>query len=316
MRGLLLAFGVAYLLDKKTGLISDYLKKNGIAWSNLSGGSASNAGIDDWFSGVGINAGINQWFSQGVAQVTDKTESIADQIAAAITGSVPAASQSVPVKVPVVPAVVTNAVDAIKEAASEPVKVIREAAAAVSQSVSYSTVDDLLELIAKGEGTTDAQARAKGYDNGFQVTLAYGLLVDDKSVKIDRMSLGDLDQLQTDMLNNPANKWNSSAAGKYQIVRTTLRKLKSNLGLSDAVIYSASIQRKMAVSLLEGRGLTKFKRGEMSLTAFQTELSKEWASIADPLTGRSYYPPNKAPQFRGAAHTSTADIQRILKQLV
>lgn len=40
------------------------------------------------------------------------------------------------------------------------------------------------------------------------------------------MSLSQIDGLQTKMLANPKNKLNSSAVGRYQIVRTTLRSIR------------------------------------------------------------------------------------------
>ena len=161
----------------------------------------------------------------------------------------------------------------------------------------------LLDRIAEGEGTSDSEARRHGYSSGYDVTLGYGAYVDDKLIRLSTMTLDQVDALQSKMLRNPKNKWNSSAAGKYQIVRTTLRKLKKLMGLSGGAIYSPSLQDRMAIYLLNGRGYKKFKSGAMSARDFQYKLSQEWASIANPRTG-------KALQHTG---TTTAQIQAVLK---
>ena len=201
--------------------------------------------------------------------------------------------------------VVNDPVKAITKVIKEPVKVLESAVKAVDRVVS-NPEDDLLELIARGEGTTDAQAQRQGYNNGYEVTLGYGIYADDKTKRITSMTLGELKAMQAKMLSNPKNKFNSSASGKWQIVKKTLIGLQKNLGLDDSVIYSPYIQRKMAVALLYGRGYAKFKAGTMSRKAFQLELAKEWASVEDPYKGdgRSYYP--------GAAHTKTAALNNVL----
>jgi len=53
-------------------------------------------------------------------------------------------------------------------------------------------------------------------------------------VNLVGMSLSQIDGLQTKMLANPKNKLSSSAVGRYQIVRTTLRSIRQTLALASS----------------------------------------------------------------------------------
>ena len=91
----------------------------------------------------------------------------------------------------------------------------------------YSLVDmsqvarfrPFLDFIAGHEGT--AHRPGRGYDT----SLDYGRFSGGEKT-LSLMSLDQIDALQTAMLNHPANNFNSSALGHYQIVRKTLRGLR------------------------------------------------------------------------------------------
>ena len=137
----------------------------------------------------------------------------------------------------------------------------------------------LLNLIGKTEGTD------KG--DGYNETLAYGAYTGG-DVKLTTMTLAGIDALQTQMLRHPKNKWHSSAVGRYQIVRTTLRKIKAKLGIPDNALYNEEMQDRMACFLLGGRGIDEYLKGKMTEDALINELAKEWASL--PTTaGKGYY---------------------------
>lgn len=119
----------------------------------------------------------------------------------------------------------------------------------------------MLDFIATHEvGTTEPR--------GYNISLLNGRLLPG-GVEQDLVSktLDEIDVLQTYMLNNPKNRFNSSALGRYQIVRTTLRGLKSELGLSGSQLYSADLQDQLAVTLLRRRGRNAIALGQ------------EWASL-------------------------------------
>lgn len=84
----------------------------------------------------------------------------------------------------------------------------------------------------------------------------------------------------------------SSAAGKYQIIRSTLRTLVNQVVVSPQDIFNSTTQDQLAISLLEKRGLNSFLSNRLSADSFALNLSKEWASLpvpSGPNKGYSYY---------------------------
>ncbi|TPM17584.1 hypothetical protein [Mesorhizobium sp. B2-3-5] len=91
----------------------------------------------------------------------------------------------------------------------------------------------------------------------------------------------------------------SSACGKYQIVRNTLKGLITNGAIGPADIFSSANQDQLAISLMKERGLGAFLSGDMSEDQFALNLAKEWASMPVPVAtkgqfrnvkpGESYY---------------------------
>lgn len=82
----------------------------------------------------------------------------------------------------------------------------------------------------------------------------------------------------------------SSAVGRYQILRKTLRGLQDQLKLPGSTKFAPETQDMLAVELLVGRGYEKWWRGDMSDEEFAHHLSREWASLPDPYKdGRSHY---------------------------
>lgn len=142
-----------------------------------------------------------------------------------------------------------------------------------------------LNLLGDTEGTD------KG-DN-YNETLAYGSFTDG-DVVLTNMTLAEVDRLQTRMLSHKANSLNSSAVGRYQIVRTTMRGLKERLELSDDQKFSAELQDRLALALLKQRGLDAWRRGNLRDEEFALNLSKEWASLPRPNSCHGYYSDQKA----------------------
>lgn len=81
----------------------------------------------------------------------------------------------------------------------------------------------------------------------------------------------------------------SSAAGRYQIIRGTLRELKTEMGLSGNEKFDGHMQDRMFETLAERRGLAKFQDGKISQATFMRNLSQEWASLPKDQSGLSYY---------------------------
>ncbi|RWI06816.1 MAG: hypothetical protein EOQ89_03540 [Mesorhizobium sp.] len=146
-------------------------------------------------------------------------------------------------------------------------------------SAGNTPVAPLLNLIGHTEGTD----RGEGYNE----TLGYGAYTGG-DVNLTGMTLDQIDQLQTRMLSHPANKWDSSAVGRYQIIRTTLRDLRRDLGLSGDEVFDADMQDRLGMALLERRGLSRWQAGQMSDEQFMRGLSAEWASLPT-ASGRGTY---------------------------
>jgi hypothetical protein len=101
----------------------------------------------------------------------------------------------------------------------------------------------------------------------------------------------------------------SEAVGRYQIMEDTLRgfnndralvggtPLYTRAGLSAGDLFNPDNQDKMAIVLLEGRGLRRFLAGQITREEFADNLANEWASlplVSGPNTGRSVYAGDRA----------------------
>lgn len=104
-----------------------------------------------------------------------------------------------------------------------------------------------------GMGMLDLIANAEGTGKNYNTTLGYGAFTGGP-VNLTNMTLDQVDALQTRMLRHPGNRWNSSAVGRYQIVRTTLRNLRKRFGLSGSMVFSPALQDALARALVAGRG--------------------------------------------------------------
>lgn len=143
----------------------------------------------------------------------------------------------------------------------------------------FHTYRPLLDLIGYTEGTD----RGRGYNE----TLAYGAYTGGDR-ELVRMTLDEIDHLQTAMLAHPRNKWNSSALGRYQIVRTTLRQIRKKLGLPGSALFDEAMQDRMACFLLGRRGIDRYLAGKKSEDAMINALAKEWASLPT-TSGKGHY---------------------------
>ena len=143
----------------------------------------------------------------------------------------------------------------------------------------YYIYRPLLDLLGKSEGTD----KGRGYNE----TLGYGAYTNGP-VNLVGMTLGSVDTLQTAMLNHPNNRLNSSAVGRYQIVRTTMRDIKKRLDLDNSALFNEEMQDRMGCFLLGQRGIDKWLAGNLKTDTMIYSLAKEWASIPTP-SGKGYY---------------------------
>src|SRR5690606_16616149 len=63
-------------------------------------------------------------------------------------------------------------------------------------------------------------------------------------------------------------RYGSSASGRYQFMRATLKDLKQELGLSGSQLFDANLQDRLAFHLLKRRGYEDFMAGRISRQEF------------------------------------------------
>lgn len=97
----------------------------------------------------------------------------------------------------------------------------------------------------------------------------------------------------------------SEAVGRYQIIEDTLRgtnnndpdsprgrTLYSKAGLSASDKFDPANQDKLAIALIEGRGLNRYMEGKLSVEQFANNLAHEWAGlplVTGPKAGSGVY---------------------------
>lgn len=114
---------------------------------------------------------------------------------------------------------------------------------------------------AANKGLRDLIGYAEGTDKGrgYNETLDYGRWTGGDR-NLVTMTLDEILALQGQMLANPKNReaygdgLGSSALGRYQIVRKTLRGLMAEMNLSGSELFSQDLQDQMADRLIERRG--------------------------------------------------------------
>jgi len=144
----------------------------------------------------------------------------------------------------------------------------------------------LLDAIAKSEGT---------YKTGYDTEYLYGKYGENRK-KFDEMTIGEVLDYQDKMVaKQSSQKLKSSAVGRYQMLRQTIRDEMKHSGYTTTDLFTPEVQDKLMLSRLKRlRGYDDWKSGKIKDDDFVYNLSKEFASIANPKTGKSYYPGQKA----------------------
>lgn len=139
----------------------------------------------------------------------------------------------------------------------------------------------------KAEGGFEAQLRKQirmaeaprfGYDSWFGRGSSGGPIAPPKNPT--EMTVDEI--LVWQNTNNPAGA-PTAAVGAYQIVdqpnARTLSGLKRTMGLNGDELFTPELQDRMADTLMEGRGLSKFLSGKMTAGRFANEIAREWAGL-------------------------------------
>lgn len=84
----------------------------------------------------------------------------------------------------------------------------------------------------------------------------------------------------------------SSAAGRYQVLRGTLREAVAAGVVSEGELYGPEQQDAVALHLADRRGLSDYQAGKITPERFANNLAREWAGLpvaTGSKAGRSYY---------------------------
>lgn len=159
------------------------------------------------------------------------------------------------------------------------------------------SVDALLDFIAKPESGGD-----------FNIVWG-GIAKQDRPPKpLVSMTIGEVLAWQDSI----DAKYQSEAAGAYQIMEDTLRGLYREAGLTVNDLFNQKNQRQLATQLLRRRGLISYLEGKITAEVFANNLAKEWASlpvVTGAKKGRSYY----AGDGLNKSHVSVADFLRAVR---
>ena len=142
---------------------------------------------------------------------------------------------------------------------------------------------DVLDAVAKNEGT---------YDTGYNTEYAYGKYGGGRNTKFRDMTIAEVLEHQKGMVSRQQHsKLPSSAAGRYQMLQGTLSE-EARLAKIDInkEKFTPEMQNTLMMNRLKRmRGYDKWKSGELSDKDFKRNMSKEFASVVNPYTGKGWY---------------------------
>ena len=171
----------------------------------------------------------------------------------------------------------------------------------------------LLDLIARHE--SESAARGQGVASGYDVVVWQAFQVCRPPVPLTAMTVAEVLAWQAEAIAAYRRARNArvgySAAGRYQIIRSTLQSLvRVEIG-APADRFDAETQDRLGFALLERRGYRLWLGGHTRTAAFADSLSKEWASLPFN-TGRSFY---DGDGHGNAALVSRADVLAVLQAI-
>ena len=121
------------------------------------------------------------------------------------------------------------------------------------------------------------------------------------------MPLRDVLELQDELVDSGQP---SGAVGRYQIIKKTMKSIINRNPKTFPLDrpFDEQTQEEMADILLDRRGFAKFEQGQITQEEMALELSKEWASLPNPETGKSYYDGDGI----NASHHKVDDVYKVL----
>lgn len=186
--------------------------------------------------------------------------------------------------------------------------------AAVLPTAPVEPADAILALIRRleSEGAVKPQGAASAYD-----VVWGGIRKQDRPPRpLTQMTVAEVLAWQDSI----DSRYQSEAAGAYQVMEDTLRPLVDAGSISAAARFDRATQDRIATMLLQRRGWDRYLRREISAERFGDMLAREWASFPvhsdqrgasrQVVAGQSYY----AGDGLNAAHVKPAEVIAALRQ--
>ena len=136
------------------------------------------------------------------------------------------------------------------------------AAIIMDRSMMSANYTALLAVIAKGESRGNYNAYFGNANNS---------MIDFTRMKLSEVLLWQREFVES---GQPSN-----AVGKYQFIRPTLEGLVAEMHIDTNELFDGELQDRLAIRLIERRGLRDFLRGRITREQFAHNLSKEWAAL-------------------------------------
>lgn len=135
----------------------------------------------------------------------------------------------------------------------------------------------------------------------------YNVVIGGEKMPLTAMPLGHVLKLQDELV---ASGQPSGAVGRYQIIKKTMKSIIDRNPKTFPLDrpFDEETQEDMANILLDRRGFREFETGKISDEEMALELSKEWASLPNPETGKSYYDGDGI----NASHHKVEDVFKVL----
>lgn len=140
-------------------------------------------------------------------------------------------------------------------------------------------------------------------------------------IDVTKKTVGEVLLWQADLRKRKVTK--STAAGGYQFIYMTLAATVREMGISLETPFNKATQDRMAVYLMQKRGLGDYIDGKITEEQFANNLAKEWASL--PVVSRIKGPNKRAMLEPGqsyydgdnlnAAHHDPAAILRLVRAI-
>ncbi len=108
---------------------------------------------------------------------------------------------------------------------------------------------------------------------------------DQTDIDLTNMTMDEIDALQTQMIRERGG----SAIGRYQYLQSTLRGLRTDMGIGGNEKFTPEMQDRLATESMRRRGLLDWEAGTLPDQDFQFNLSQEWAGLPKDASGLSFH---------------------------